>query len=43
LVPLPDVSKSFFFFPMELRRRAAVVGVEVPVVWAMPGMMSVDF
>jgi hypothetical protein len=43
LVPLPDTSKSFFFFPMVLRRRAAVAGVEVFVLWAMPRTMSVDF
>jgi hypothetical protein len=41
LVPLPDASKSFFFFPMVLRRCAAVVvGMGV---WAMAGMMPVDF
>jgi hypothetical protein len=41
LVPLPDALKSFFFFPMVLRRRAAVeVGVEV---WAMAGIEPVDF
>jgi hypothetical protein len=37
LVPLPDASKSFFFFPMMLRRLAVVLGVEVSVVWAMSG------
>jgi hypothetical protein len=43
LVPLSDASKSFFFFPMVLRWRAAVVGVEVSVLWEMPGTMSIDF
>jgi hypothetical protein len=32
LVPLPDASKLFFFFPMVLRWCVAVVGVEVSVV-----------
>jgi hypothetical protein len=41
LVPLPDASKSFFFFPMVLRWRVAVVvGVEV---WPMAGTILVDF
>jgi hypothetical protein len=41
LVPLPDASKSFFFFPMGVRWRAAVVvGVEV---WAMAGTTPVYF
>jgi hypothetical protein len=40
-VPLSDASKSFFFFPMVLRRRAAVV-MEVEV-WPMARMMPVDF
>jgi hypothetical protein len=44
LVPLPDASKSFFFFPMVMRPRAVVrVGAEVSVVWAMVGTMPVDF
>jgi hypothetical protein len=43
LVPLPDVSKSFFFFPMMLQRHAAVVGVEVSVEWPMSETMPVDF
>jgi hypothetical protein len=42
-VPLPDASKSFFFLSMALWLRAAVVGVEVSVLWAMPGTMPVDF
>jgi hypothetical protein len=34
----------FFFFPMVMRRRAVVVvGVEVEVVWAMTGTMSITF
>jgi hypothetical protein len=44
LVPLPDTSKSFFFFPMVMRPCAVVrVGAEVLVVWAMVGTMPVDF
>jgi hypothetical protein len=44
LTPLSDSSKSFFFFPMVMRRRTvAVVGVEVAVVWAMAGTMSTAF
>jgi hypothetical protein len=43
LVPLPDASKLFFFFPMVLRWRAAVVGVEVSMVQAMLGSMPVNF
>jgi hypothetical protein len=38
-----EVSKSFFFFPMMLRRRAAVVRVEVSVLWTMPVTMPVKF
>jgi hypothetical protein len=41
LVLLSDASKLFFFFPMVLRRHAAVVvGVEV---WAMVGTVPIDF
>jgi hypothetical protein len=44
LVPLPDASKSLFFFPMVMWRRAVVrVQAEVSVVWAMVGTMPVDF
>jgi hypothetical protein len=41
LVSPPAASKSFFVFPMVLRRRAVVVvGVEVRM---MAGTMSIDF
>jgi hypothetical protein len=44
LMPMPDTSKSFFFFPTVMRRRAVVrVGAEVSVVWVMAGTMPVDF
>jgi hypothetical protein len=44
LVPLPNASKLFFFFPMVMRQRAVVrVGAEVSVVWPMAGMMPIEF
>jgi hypothetical protein len=44
LVPLPDASKSCFFFPMIMRWRAAMRGGrEVSLVWAMAGTMTIDY
>jgi hypothetical protein len=41
---LPDASEPCFFFTMVMQQRTVVrVGAEVSVLWAMAGMMSVNF